>query len=223
MDDHRTLAVDIGGTGIKLALLDASGQIIGERVRVPTPTRPVASDTLVSAIETAAAGIGDFDRVSVGFPGAIRDGRVLTAPNLGTELWAGFDLQTALAERWKKPVRVMNDADVQGFGAITGTGVEMVVTLGTGMGTAIFHDGRIMPHLELAHHPVHGDRDYDEYIGNAALQKIGKKRWNKRVIRCLEICAGSLISTIFISAAATPGASISRCRRIRRSCPTAMV
>jgi predicted TIM-barrel fold metal-dependent hydrolase/predicted NBD/HSP70 family sugar kinase len=187
MDDRRTLAVDIGGTGIKLAVLDGSGKMLGEHVRVPTPPRPVAPETLVAAAETAAAGLGAFDRVSVGFPGAVRDGRVLTAPHLGTELWAGFDLQKALAERWKKPVRVMNDADVQGFGAIQGKGIEMVVTLGTGMGTAIFSNGRIMPHLELAHHPVHGGKAYDEYIGNAALQKIGKKRWNRRVARCLAI------------------------------------
>jgi predicted TIM-barrel fold metal-dependent hydrolase/predicted NBD/HSP70 family sugar kinase len=187
MDDPRTLAVDIGGTGIKLALLDRSGQIVGERVRVPTPPTPVAPDMLVAAIDGATPGLGPFDRASVGFPGAVRDGRVLTAPNLGTELWADFDLQTALAERWKKPVRVMNDADVQGFGAIQGEGVEMVLTLGTGAGTSIFNHGRIMPHLELAHHPVHGNKTYDEFIGNAALQKIGKKKWNKRVERVVEI------------------------------------
>src|SRR5205809_1043508 len=83
---------------------------------------PVAPQTLTAAIDTAAATLGGFDRVSVGFPGAVRDGRVLTAPNLGTELWADFDLQTELARRWGKPVRVMNDADVQGFGAIAGKG-----------------------------------------------------------------------------------------------------
>src|SRR5437879_5004664 len=87
--------------------------------------------TRYSATAGAAKELGHFDRVSVGFPGAVRDGRVLTAPNLGTELWAGFDLQTTLAERLQKPVKVMNDADVQGFGAIHGDGVEMVMTLGT--------------------------------------------------------------------------------------------
>jgi predicted TIM-barrel fold metal-dependent hydrolase/predicted NBD/HSP70 family sugar kinase len=187
MDDQRTLAVDIGGTGLKLALLDGSGRIVGQRVRVPTPPLPVAPDVLTAAIEGAAAKLGAFDRVSVGFPGAVRDGRILTAPNLGTELWAGFDLQTALAERWGRPVRVMNDADVQGFGAIQGEGVEMVLTLGTGAGTAIFSNGQIMPHLELAHHPVHGDQTYEDYIGKRALAKVGKKRWSKRVARIVEI------------------------------------
>src|SRR6266702_4531976 len=187
MDDRRTLAVDIGGTGIKVAVLDDTGKIIGKRVRMPTPAPPVAPSTVTEALDAAAATLGGFDRVSVGFPGAVRDGRVLTAPNLGTELWAGFDLQTALARRWGKPVRVMNDADVQGFGAIRGDGVEMMLTLGTGAGTAIFTNGQIMPHLEFAHHPVRGNKTYDEYVGRLALEKAGKKKWNKRVARIIEI------------------------------------
>jgi predicted TIM-barrel fold metal-dependent hydrolase len=187
MEGPRTLAVDIGGTGVKLALLDGKGRIIGKNVRVPTPMPPVAPEVLTATIEAAAAPLGAFDRVSVGFPGAVRNGRVLTAPHLGTELWTGFDLQRALAKRLKKPVRILNDADVQGFGAIHGKGVEMVLTLGTGAGTAIFENGHIMPHLELAHHPVRGNRTYDDYIGKAALDRKGSKIWNKRVARVIDI------------------------------------
>jgi predicted TIM-barrel fold metal-dependent hydrolase/predicted NBD/HSP70 family sugar kinase len=187
MAEPRTLAVDIGGTGVKLAVLDGKGRIIGESVRVPTPMPPVAPEVLAAAIDKGAAALGGFDRASVGFPGMVRGGRVLTAPHLGTELWAKFDLQDALTKRWKKPVRVMNDADVQGFGAIAGKGVEMVLTLGTGAGTAIFDNGQIIPHLELAHHPVHGNRTYDEYLGNAALGHKGPRKWNKRVERVIEI------------------------------------
>jgi predicted TIM-barrel fold metal-dependent hydrolase/predicted NBD/HSP70 family sugar kinase len=187
MEGPRTLAVDIGGTGVKLALLDDEGRIIGRNIRVPTPMPPVAPEVLTATIGAAAAPLGAFDRVSVGFPGAVRNGRVLTAPHLGTELWAGFDLQRALAKRLKKPVRVLNDADVQGFGAIQGKGVEMVLTLGTGAGTSIFENGRIVPHLELAHHPVRGNKTYDEYIGNAALDRKGDRRWNKRVARVIDI------------------------------------
>jgi len=187
MNQPRTLAIDIGGSGIKAALLDTDGSMIGDRQRVPTPPKPVAPQQLVHAIEEAAAPLGDFERVSVGFPGYVRDGRVLTAPNLGSEVLAGFDLQSALARHWGKPVRVLNDADVQGFGAIKGHGVEMVLTLGTGAGTAIFRDGEIMLHLELAHHPVSGNKTYDEYIGNAAREKKGKKAWNKRVAKVIEI------------------------------------
>jgi polyphosphate glucokinase len=187
MTELRTLAIDIGGTGIKAAVLDEAGNILGERERVATPPKPIAPETLVHAIEEAAGPLGGFDRVSVGFPGYVRDGRVLTAPNLGTETLAGFDLEQALGRQWDKPVRVLNDADVQGFGAIKGQGIEMVLTLGTGAGTAIFRDGEIMPHLELAHHPVSGKKTYDEYVGNAALKKKGKKAWNKRVAKIIGI------------------------------------
>jgi polyphosphate glucokinase len=187
MTQTRTLAIDIGGSGIKAALLDDDGTLIGDRQRVPTPPKPVAPEALVQAIDKAVAPLGGFERVSVGFPGYIRDGRVLTAPNLGSEVLAGFDLQSELARHWGKPVRVLNDADVQGFGAIEGHGVEMVLTLGTGAGTAIFRDGEIMTHLELAHHPVSGGKTYDEYIGNAAREKKGKKAWSKRVAKVIEI------------------------------------
>ena len=187
MDELRTLAIDIGGTGIKAALLDDAGSLIGERQRVPTPPKPVAPEDLVRAIDEVAAPLGTFERVSVGFPGYIRHGRVITAPNLGTDALAGFDLQSVLAEHLGKPVRVLNDADVQGFGAIKGQGLEMVLTLGTGAGTALFHDGEIMPHLELSHHPVSGNKTYDQYVGNAARRKKGKKAWNKRVAKVIDI------------------------------------
>jgi polyphosphate glucokinase len=187
MDQLRTLAIDIGGTGIKAALLDEDGNMIGERQRVPTPLKPVTPEDLVRAINEVVAPLGAFDRVSVGFPGYVRDGRVVTAPNLGTETLADFDLQSVLAEHFGKPARVLNDADVQGFGAIEGRGIEMVLTLGTGAGTAIFRDGEIIPHLELAHHPVSGRKTYDEYIGNAARKKKGGKAWNKRVAKVIEI------------------------------------
>jgi polyphosphate glucokinase len=187
MTQARTLAIDIGGSGIKAALLNNDGSMIGDRQRVPTPPKPVAPEALVRAIDQAAGPLGDFERVSVGFPGYVRDGRVLTAPNLGSDVLAGFDLQSELARHWGKPVRVLNDADVQGFGAIKGQGVEMVLTLGTGAGTAIFRNGEIMPHLELAHHPVSGGKTYDEYIGNAARQKKGRKAWSKRVAKVIEI------------------------------------
>jgi polyphosphate glucokinase len=187
MDGPRTLAIDIGGTGIKAALLDETGSIIGERERVPTPPKPIAPDVLLAAIDQVVAPLGAFDRVSVGFPGYIRRGQIVTAPNLGTETLAGFDLQSVLADHWGKPVLVLNDADVQGFGAMEGRGIEMVLTLGTGAGTAIFRDGELMPHLELAHHPVSGKKTYDEYLGNAARKKKGRKTWNKRVAKAIDI------------------------------------
>jgi polyphosphate glucokinase len=187
MTELHTLAIDIGGTGIKAVLLDEAGNVISDRDRVPTPAKPIVPDTLLHALDEVVAPLGAFDRVSVGFPGYVRDGRVVTAPNLGTETLGGFDLQQALSEHWGKPVRVLNDADVQGFGAISGKGIEMILTLGTGAGTAIFRDGEVMPHLELAHHPISGKRTYDEYIGNNARRKKGKKAWNKRVAKVIDV------------------------------------
>jgi polyphosphate glucokinase len=187
MAETLTLAIDIGGTGLKLALLDEKGEMVGKRVRTPTPPKPVSPKLLIEKLAECAAQFPKFDRVSVGFPGAVRRGQILTAPNLGTEVWSGFDLQSALADLWKKPVRVMNDADVQGFGAIKGNGVEMVLTLGTGAGTSLFYNGQIAPHLELAHHPISGKKDYDQYVGRVALEKKGKKAWNKRVQHVLDV------------------------------------
>jgi polyphosphate glucokinase len=131
-------------------------------------------------------------RISIGFPGFVRNNHVLTAPHLGTkeEGWDNVPLADMLAKKLGGlPVRMINDAEVQGFAAIEGHGIEFVLTLGTGAGTALFRDGELMPHLELAHHPVSKNRAYDEYIGDAARMKAGNKRWNKRVEKVIEILA----------------------------------
>ena len=98
---------------------------------------------------------------------------MLTAPNLGTEAWHGFPLADQLAERLGAPARLANDATVQGLGVIAGHGLECVITLGTGMGFALFEDGVPGPHLELSQHPVRGRKTYDQYLGNAALPRSG--------------------------------------------------
>lgn len=179
-----TLAIDIGGTGLKAARLDAKGELIGTALRIATP-HPSPPSVVVPALSGMANSLGGFDRVSVGFPGAVRAGKTLTAPNLGNEDWHGFDLATALSELLGAPVRVENDATVQGLGVIGGTGVELVITLGTGFGFALYEDGRIAPHLEMSQHIARGRKNYDEYLGVAALKKAGRKRWNRRVERVI--------------------------------------
>ena len=87
---------------------------------------------------------------------------------------------------------MVNDAEMQGLAVIRGTGLEFVLTLGTGAGTGLFRDGALMPHLELAHHPIYGKKTYNGYIGDAALKKVGKKHWNKRVARTIDILASLL-------------------------------
>ena len=126
-----------------------------------------------------------FDRISVGFPGVVRDGVVLTAPNLGHEGWQRFDLAGALTARLGKPTRVLNDADMQGLGAIRGRGLEMVITLGTGFGTGLYLDGRLLPHLEIAHLRFRKGETYDERLGNAARKKVGDKEWSRRVEKAI--------------------------------------
>lgn len=175
-----TLAIDIGGTGLKAALLDAEGNMITERVRVPTPPE-CPPKLMVETLAKMVAPLRAYDRVSVGFPGVVRRGRIMTAHNLGQNAWKGFDLDVALAAELGKPVRVLNDADIQGLGAISGKGVEMVITLGTGLGSSLAEDGRLSSHLEMAHHPFRKGQTYEEQLGLAAMKKAGKRVWNKRV------------------------------------------
>ena len=181
----RTLAIDVGGTGLKASIVDDSGRLLTDRARIDTPVGAPPKE-IVQALVQLVQALGSYDRVSVGFPGVVRDGRVLTAPNLGNKGWKGFDLAGALGKALGKPVRVANDADVQGLAVIAGKGVEMVITLGTGFGTGLYLDGRLGPHLELSHHPFRKGETYDEQLGNAARKEVGKKKWNKRMRKAID-------------------------------------
>jgi polyphosphate glucokinase len=168
---RRTLVVDVGGSGIKAMLLNDLGKSVSERLRRESPASGMPG-AVMDIVVALASELEPFDRVSVGFPGVVINGIAMNAPNLAKE-WQGFNIAESLQARLKKPVRVANDADVQGFGAIAGTGVELVVTLGTGVGTSLFVDGRVAPNLEIG----------NDKLRNSALQKVGKKRWNKRLIK----------------------------------------
>lgn len=180
----RTLAVDIGGTGLKALVLGEDGKVLKDRVRVETP-RPATPEAVIAALKALIEPLGSFDRVSIGFPGVVVDGVTKTAPNLDPK-WQGFPLAVEFSAATLRPVRVLNDAGVQGYAVIEGRGVEMLLTLGTGMGCALYLDGRYVPNLELAHHPFRKGKTYEEYIGAAALEEVGKKKWNKRVARVVE-------------------------------------
>jgi polyphosphate glucokinase len=188
---ERILAIDVGGTGLKAAIIDADGQMKTERVRVATP-HPCTPAQLVDALfalVTPLVAQQPPTLMSIGFPGVVRNNRILTAPHFGLEGWHDIALADSLAQRLGGlPVRMINDAEMQGFAAIEGHGLEFVLTLGTGAGTAMFRDGELMPHLELAHHPVSKKGvAYDEYIGDAARESAGNKRWNKRVEKVIGI------------------------------------
>lgn len=187
-----TLSIDIGGSRLKAGLLNAAGEMIAGPARVDTPARPIP-EVVVDMLVTLAEPLGAFDRISVGFPGVVRDGEVITAPNLGTDDWSDYRLADTLIDRLKKPVRIMNDAEVQGLGVISGRGLECVITLGTGMGFSLFRNGNPAPHLELSQHPIHKGKTYDEFIGAVAYKEVGRKRWNRRlrrVLACIETLAG---------------------------------
>ena len=183
MTDHpqgpKTLAIDIGGSGLKMLVLDAAGNPITERTRKPTPKKP-RPQAVLEVLHGMLPEHGEFDRVSAGFPGVVVEGEIRTAANLDPD-WLGFNLAAALAESTGKPARVANDADVQGLGSVAGQGVELVITLGTGMGSALFLDGRLVPNLELPHHPFHKGKTYEECLGDDARKKLGNKKWSKLV------------------------------------------
>jgi polyphosphate glucokinase len=169
-----------------------------DRVRLKTP-HPCPPPVLIQAVSALADGLPSFDRVSVGFPGMVRRGYIITAPNLSTsggagsptvedvvKSWRRFDLAAALEERLGAPTRVVNDADLQGLGVVKGKGLECVITLGTGMGSSYFLDGVLAPHLELAHHPFRKGETYEQQVGEAARLRIGNKRWSRRVAVAVE-------------------------------------
>ncbi len=165
-------------------MLDPTGSFVAGPDRVDTP-HPGGPEAVLAALAHIVAQLGTYHRISIGFPGMVRGGVVHTAPNLGTPAWAGFPLAEAAARKFDAPARVLNDATVQGLGVIAGKGLECVITLGTGFGFALFLDGGLTVHLELGQHTAHGKKTYDEYLGNAALEKIGRKKWNRRLTKAI--------------------------------------
>lgn len=179
-----TLSIDIGGSGIKGMVLDPEAQPLNERVRIETPER-ADPEAVFEIIDRLVAQQPRFDRVSVGFPGVVQSGVTRNAPNLDGD-WRDVPLAARVAEMTGRPCRAINDADMQGYGAIEGKGVEMVITLGTGMGSAIFTNGHLVPNLELGHHPFRKGKTYEERLCDAERREMGNKKWSRRVLRAVE-------------------------------------
>jgi polyphosphate glucokinase len=175
-----TLSFDIGGSHLKAGVLNHAGEMVEtpHRVVTPKPSKPAA---VVDALLGLARQFSRFDRISIGFPGVVRADHVLTAPNLGTKQWRRFPLAAEMSRHLGKPARMLNDASIQGLGVISGRGVECVLTMGTGMGFALFEDGRLGPHLEMSQHPMKKGKTYDQFVGDAALKQIGARHWNRRM------------------------------------------
>jgi polyphosphate glucokinase len=180
-----TLSIDIGGQGIKSMAIIGDSETRGERQRIKTP-RPATPSAILEALEKVVESNGPFDRITIGFPGVVTSGVVRTAPNLDGD-WLNVPLQEQLADYAKLPTRLVNDADMQGCAAISGVGVEMVLTLGTGMGSALFVNGQLVPNLEFGHHPFEKEQTYEERLGQEALDTAGVKSWNHRLERAIKL------------------------------------
>lgn len=189
--DQRILAIDIGGTNIKSAVLDSYGNVLEQFQKLPTPSMPTP-ENVVAIMVTLARNSGAYDRVSVGFPGFVRKGIVHTAPNLGTDVWRDVNFNKHTFDALGKPVRIINDADMQALAIASGNGLEMVITLGTGFGSALLLNGNLLPHIELAHHTITEHYTYDSYVGNEAFQSVGKELWNGRMSEVI-----TMLRTVF--------------------------
>lgn len=198
--DHagRTLAVDCGGGGIKAAVLDAAGTLHVPPVRVATPY-PLPPERLVETVAALARDLPPTERATVGMPGMIRHGVVIATPHYVTRAgprtrvdpelvraWAGKDMAAAFGTALGCPTMVLNDAEVHGAGVVSGSGLELVLTLGTGLGAALFDGGELAPHLELSHAPVRWGVTYDAYLGEHERRRLGDAAWSRRVRRAVE-------------------------------------
>jgi len=178
-----TLAIDVGGSSIKAIILQDDGTPSSERSLIHTP-HPATPDLIVATLIDLIAKQGKYDRVSIGFPSVVEHGVTRGAINLHPD-WDGFPLEQVLHYELGKPIRIANDADVQGCGAIAGKGVELVVTLGTGFGSSLFLNGSLLPNLELGQHIFVGSETYEDRLGQAALDQIGKELWNIRLLEAI--------------------------------------
>lgn len=182
----KVLSIDIGGSHIKATVLDKDGALLVDYNKVETP-QPANPENVVNAIKKLAKPLEGYNRISVGFPGYVRDSIVKTAPNLDNAAWANFNLGKKLEEELGCPAKVVNDADMQGLGVVKGKGLELVLTLGTGFGTALLLDGKLLPHLEIGQSPITRHNSYDAYIGDKAFDQEGKKKWNARMEKVLQV------------------------------------
>jgi polyphosphate glucokinase len=172
------LAVDIGGTGLKASVLGAAGLMVADRVKVAT-TYPLPPEKLVTVLTKLVAPLPQAERASVGFPGMVRDGKILSAPHFSTKSGPGSAVDPDLAKQW-------DDFDLaSALSSSFGLPTKVTITLGTGFGTGLFYNGQMLPHLEVAHQPFRKGETYNDQLGEAARKAIGEERWNKRVHKAI--------------------------------------
>jgi polyphosphate glucokinase len=186
------LGIDIGASAVKGALVDLdAGDLSSDRLRLPVPER-ATPEAVLAAIAKIVDHFGWEGAVGCGFPGVVRHGKVFTAANLDKS-WIGLDLRETLSRELACPVTVLNDADAAGlaevrFGAGKGRrGVVLVLTLGTGIGSALFIDGRLVPNTEFGHIEIEG-QTAEQRASDRAREKeeLSWKKWAERLDRVLD-------------------------------------
>ena len=178
-----TLAIDVGGSSIKARILQDNCTIASDRLLIHTP-HPATPDAIVATLIDLSTNLGVYDRISIGFPSVVENGVTRGAINLHPD-WDGFPLAEVLQNKLDKPIRIANDADVQGCGAIAGQGVELVITLGTGFGSSLFLNGKLLPNLELGQHIWRDRYTYEDCLGQTALDQVGIEVWNIRLLEAI--------------------------------------
>ena len=188
-----TLAIDCGGTFIKATVLGEAGTMRVPAIQISTPY-PLTTELYINTLADLASQLPKADRVTVGLPGMIRHGVAVKIPHYTTKAgtrtadlpelisqWYGFDVRSALQDRLGIPALVLNDAEVHGAGVVAGSGLEVIVTLGTGLGYALFDGGMLAPHIELSQAPVRNGVVWDTYVGETERKRLGNTFWSRRV------------------------------------------
>ena len=167
-DRVRILVIDVGGTHVKALAT-------GHKKRVAIPSGPkMTARKMVAAVQKIIAG-WPYDVITIGYPGPVLHGHIVSEPhNLGHG-WVGCSFKTAFGH----PVRIINDAAMQALGSYEGKRM-LFLGLGTGLGSAMIVDGVLEP-MELAHLPYKKGRTYEDYVGLAGLKRLGKKKWRRHV------------------------------------------
>lgn len=171
--NQRILAIDVGGTHVKVAVND------GKQPREVASGPEMTARKMVSDVKRMTRG-WDYSAISIGFPGPVVHNRPLQEPfNLGGG-WVAFDFSRA----FRRPVKIINDAAMQALGSYEG-GRMLFLGLGTGLGSAMIVDGVVEP-MELAHLPYKKGKTYEDYAGLRSLQRFGKKKWRRHVLDIIE-------------------------------------
>ncbi|HWZ52215.1 MAG TPA: ROK family protein [Granulicella sp.] len=169
----KVLVIDIGGTNIKVASSD-------RRVPIKIPSGPGCTAARMAQDVLAATEGWEYDCISIGYPGPVTNDAPLAEPHNLAPGWIDFDYRKAFG----KPIRFLNDAAMQALGGYKG-GRMLFLGTGTGLGSALIFDGTVVP-LELAHLPYKKGLTYEDYTGQAGLERRGKKRWRKSVLDVIE-------------------------------------